>query len=61
MTGKNFGLISVIAGAGLLAISLLADFIGVGSDPGLGIQQVVGAVAGGVLALMGLVVMRKTT
>ena len=59
MTGKQLAGIIVIIGGGLLVVSLLADVIGVGDDPGFGTQQMMGTIAGAVIAVLGLVVMKK--
>ena len=59
MTNKQLASIIVIIGIGLLTASLLADVIGIGDDPGFGIQQTMGTTAGMAIALLGLVVMRK--
>jgi hypothetical protein len=59
MTGKtNAGIILVIGG-GLLLASLLADVIGIGDDPGFGMQQTMGTIAGVAIAILGLVMIRK--
>ncbi len=42
----NAATILVLIGAGLLLVSLLADMIGVGDDPGFGYQQKIGTAAG---------------
>jgi hypothetical protein len=59
MTGKQMAGIIVIIGVGLLGASLLADVIGVGDDPGFGMQQTMGTIAGVVIAFLGLMGMRK--
>ncbi|MEN8008682.1 MAG: hypothetical protein ABFS42_16860 [Candidatus Krumholzibacteriota bacterium] len=59
MTGKQMAGIVVIIGIGLLAASLLADIIGIGDDPGFGRQQTMGTSAGVVIAVLGLVGMKK--
>jgi len=59
MTGRQMAGIIVILGVGLLAASLLADVIGIGDDPGFGMQQTMGTIAGVVIVVLGLVVMRK--
>jgi hypothetical protein len=59
MTGKQMAGIIVIIGGGLLGASLLADVIGVGDDPGFGMQQTMGTIAGVVIAFLGLMGMRK--
>ncbi len=41
-------------GIGLLAVSLLADVIGIGDDPGFGNQQMMGTIAGVVITAIGL-------
>jgi len=59
MTGKkNAGIIFVIGG-GLLLASLMADVIGIGDDPGFGMQQTMGTIAGVAIAILGLVMIRK--
>ena len=52
--------IVVIIGAGLLLMSLLADVIGVGDDPGFGIQQKMGTVAGLAIAATGVYLIRRS-
>jgi len=59
MTGRQLAGIIVIIGVRLLAASLLADVIGIGDDPGFGMQQTMGTIAGVVIAFLGLVVIRK--
>jgi hypothetical protein len=59
MTGRKMAGIIVIIGVGLLAASLLADVIGIGDDPGFGMQQTMGTIAGVVIVFLGLMVMRK--
>jgi len=55
MSNKQTGVILLIAGLVLLAVSLLADVIGVGGQPGIiGWKQILGAVVGGLVALAGL-------
>ncbi len=49
------GMVAFIGGLGLAAVSLLADAIGVsGGGEGLGWKQLIGAIAGGAIALLGL-------
>jgi hypothetical protein len=59
MTTKQLAGIIVIIGAGLLAVSLLAEVIGIGDDPGFGMQQTLGTVAGVLITILGLVGMKK--
>jgi hypothetical protein len=42
-----------VIGIGLLVISLLADVIGIGDDPGFGSQQTMGTIAGFVIMVVG--------
>jgi hypothetical protein len=56
MAGNNAASIWVlIIGIGLFAVSLLADVIGFGGDPGFGLQQMAVALAGIVILAIGLV------
>ena len=59
MTGRQMAGIVVIIGIGLLAVSLLADIIGIGNDLGFGVRQTMGSIAGVVIVFLGLMVMRK--
>ncbi len=55
LTSRFFGLIAFIGGLATAAISLLADSIGVsGGGEGLGWKQLIGAIFGGAIALLGL-------
>jgi hypothetical protein len=56
---KTLGIILFLAGVIILALSLLADSIGVGSSVGFGIKQIIGTAAGAVAAIVGLVLIRK--
>ena len=53
---KIIGIILIVVGVLALAVFLLADVIGYGS-PGFGIRQIIGTVAGGVAAIVGLVLL----
>jgi len=55
---RTLGIVSVLVGVVLLLVSLTADYIGLGA-PGFGSHQIIGAAAGAIVALAGLVVMRK--
>ena len=59
MTGKQMASIIVGIGVGLLVVSLLADIIRIGDDPGFGSQQTMGTVAGVVITALGLIMVRK--
>jgi hypothetical protein len=59
MNTKVLGMIAVLVGVVLLLVSVLADYIGLGGAPGFGTRQIIGALAGAIVALAGFVVMRK--
>ena len=46
--------ILLVIGIGLLVVSLLADTIGIGDDPGFGRQQTLGTVVGILITGVGL-------
>jgi len=54
MTQRRSALIIVVIGVVLALVSLLADAIGVGGDPGFGYKQAAGLVVGVVLVAIGL-------
>ncbi|HMH50549.1 MAG TPA: hypothetical protein VK548_09980 [Candidatus Acidoferrum sp.] len=54
MTRRRSALIMVVIGVILALVSLLADAIGVGGDPGFGYKQGAGLVVGVVLVAIGL-------
>ena len=56
---KTLGIILFLAGVIILALSLLADSIGVGGAAGFGIRQIIGTAAGVVAAIVGLVISLK--
>ncbi len=43
----------LVIGIGLLAASLLADVIGIGDDPGFGLQQTTGTIVGVIITAVG--------
>ncbi len=51
---KAASMILLLVGIGLLGVSLLADVIGIGDDPGFGYQQTIGTIAGAVIAAVAL-------
>lgn len=54
-TSRVIGLLAFVGGLAIAALSLLADTIGVsGGGEGLGWKQLIGAIFGGVIALLGL-------
>ena len=56
---KMMGVVLLVIGAMILALSVLADLIGIGGVSGVGPDQVVGAVVGAIVAVVGLVLIRK--
>ena len=59
-TGKLASAVVLVLGIGLLVVSLLADFIGVGDDPGFGRQQMLGTIAGVIVTGVGLFLSLKS-
>lgn len=60
MSNKTLGLTLLLVGILVLAVSLLADVIRIGAQPGvIGWKQTIGAVAGLVACVVGIVVMRR--
>jgi hypothetical protein len=55
---KMLGILLLAGGIIVLVLALLADAIGIGSG-GFGIRQIAGVVAGGIAAIVGLVLMLK--
>ncbi len=51
---KTASILVLVIGIGLLAVSLLADVIGIGDDPGFGNQQMMGTIAGVAITAIGL-------
>ncbi len=56
---KKIGLALLIGGIVFLIISVAAEAIGLGSDPGFGAQQTTGTVAGAIVAIVGAILMRR--
>ena len=55
LTSRILGLFAFVGGLLMAAVSLLADSIGVsGGGEGLGWKQLIGAIFGGAVALLGL-------
>ena len=55
LTSRIFGLVAFVGGLITAAISLFADTVGVsGGGEGLGWKQLIGAIFGGTIALLGL-------
>jgi len=54
MSKKTFGIVVAIVGVLILAVSLLADVLGMGKYRNIfGTKQIIGAVGGALLALLG--------
>ena len=54
MSNKMGPFLVLVIGIGLLVVSLLADVIGVGDDPGFGNQQTMGTIVGVLITAVGL-------
>jgi hypothetical protein len=50
---KTIGIALIVIGAVVLVVSLAADAIGIGGAPGFGYKQIIGTVAGVVIAVIG--------
>ena len=59
MNSTRMGWLLVGVGVVVLALSALADPIGIGEGGGMGWKQVVGIVVGALVALWGAVVLRR--
>ena len=59
-TSKMASTVVLLVGIGLLVVSLLADFIGVGDDAGFGRQQTLGTITGVVVSGVGLFLTLKS-
>ena len=60
MERRRFGAILLALGAALLALSALADPIGIGEGGGIGWKQIVGMVVGAAAIVIGAIWMRAT-
>ncbi len=56
---RTIGLALLIGGIVFLIISVAADAIGLGRDPGFGSQQTAGTAVGAIVAIVGAVLMRR--
>ena len=60
MAKKSLGYLLVVVGVVIAVVSLIADYVGIGSRPGLGWQQLLGTAIGIILLLVGIwMTMRK--
>jgi hypothetical protein len=57
MQPRNAAIAFIVVGILILLASLLADMVRVGGTPGLGLAQMIGAVAGVLVALDGVVIL----
>jgi hypothetical protein len=55
---KIIAIVLLVVGIGLLVLSVVADPLGIGT-PGFGRDQILGAVAGVIVAIVGLVLARR--
>jgi hypothetical protein len=56
MSKRTLGIVLIAAGALLVAVSLLADTIGIGAQPGIiGWKQILGAAVGAAAGIVGIV------
>jgi len=60
MSPKLRSVVLLTAGVLLFLVALLADSLGIGSKPGLGMKQLVGAFAGIVIAAFGMAGLRRS-
>jgi hypothetical protein len=58
-TDKTPSLLLLVMGVALFAVSVLSDVVGLGDNPAFGKQQILGAIAGVLMAGVGLFFMRK--
>jgi len=61
MPNRTIGIALIVVGILLILVSLLADFIGVGAQPGIiGWKQILGTCAGAVMGILGIFLVRRT-
>ena len=51
---KTVGIVLLVVGIVVLVLSLAADPIGIGGSPRFGYQQIIGTIAGVIVAVVGL-------
>lgn len=59
MQKKRLSFILIVVGIIILLVSLLADVLGIGGYPGIGYKQILGAIAGAVISIIGFILYRK--
>jgi hypothetical protein len=52
---KRLSSIMLVVGIIVLVISILADFAGIGRAPGMGPNQIMGVIVGGVVTIIGVI------
>ncbi len=60
MNEKTLGTAILVIGIVILGVSLFADSIGIGDNPGFGRDQVIGSVVGAIATAVGLFLTVKT-
>ncbi len=58
---KITGIIWLVVGIIILVLSLVADSVGLGKNPGFGYKQVAGTIAGAIVFVVGLVMIQKNS
>jgi len=56
---KTIGIALIVIGVIVLIVSLIADAIGLGGAPGFGYKQIIGSLAGVIIAVIGYYYSRK--
>lgn len=56
---KTIGIALIVIGVIVLIVSLAADVIGIGGAPGFGFKQIIGALAGLIIAIIGYYYSKK--
>ena len=59
MSNQSRGLVLICAGAVLALVALAADPLGLGGHPGIGWKQILGTLAGGAAAVVGVLDLRR--
>ena len=53
-------LLLLVIGVGLLGASVFAEVIGLGDDPGFGLQQTMGSIAGAAITVVAVYLLRRS-
>ncbi len=61
MGAKNRGVILLVVGVLLFLVSLTANYLGIGSYPGIGWKKMSGMAVGVVIAALGMIELRRTS